>query len=51
MLILLSSFGRIRIIFFVAQVYVDIIFGSTNDFLAKSFADEMKKMFEMRHGR
>ena len=37
--------------FFVAQVYVDIIFGSTNDFLAKSFADEMKKMFEMRHGR
>ena len=34
--------------FVVAQVYVDdIIFGSTNDNLAKSFADEMKKMFKM----
>ena len=34
--------------FVVAQVYVDdIVFGSTNDNLAKSFADEMKKMFEM----
>ena len=31
-----------------AQVYVDdIVFGSTNDILAKSFTDEMKKMFEM----
>ena len=34
--------------FVVTQVYVDdIVFGSTNDFLAKSFANEMKKMFEM----
>ena len=34
--------------FVVAQIYVDdIVFGSTNDFLAKSFANEMKKMFEM----
>ena len=34
--------------FVVAQVYVnDIIFGSTNDNLVKSFADEMKTMFEM----
>ena len=34
--------------FVVAQVYVDdIVFGFTNDFLAKSSADEMKKMFEM----
>ena len=34
--------------FFVAQVYVDdIFFGSTNDNLAKFFADEMKKMFEI----
>ena len=34
--------------FVVVQVYVDdIIFGSTNDFLAKYFADDMKKMFEM----
>ena len=33
--------------FVVAQVYVDdIVFGFTNDFLAKSFANEMK-MFEM----
>ena len=32
----------------VAQVYVDdIVFGSTNDTLAKSFANEMKKIFEM----
>ena len=31
-----------------AQVYVDdIVFGSTNDTLAKSFANEMKKIFEM----
>ena len=29
--------------FVVAQVYVDIVFGSTNDNLAKSFVDEMKK--------
>ena len=30
------------------QVYVDdIVFGSTNDTLAKSFANEMKKIFEM----
>ena len=35
--------------FVVALVYVnDFVFGSTNDNLAKSFADEMKKMFEMR---
>ena len=34
--------------FVVAQIYVDdIVFGATNDSLAKSFADEMKKMFEM----
>ena len=34
--------------FVVAQVYVDdIVFGSTNDILAKSFTNEMKKMFEM----
>jgi len=34
--------------FVVAQVYVDdIVFGSTNDILAKSFADEIRKMFEM----
>ena len=32
--------------FIVAQVYVDdIVFGSTNDTFAKSFADEMKKIF------
>ena len=32
----------------VGQVYVDdIVFGSTNDTLAKSFANEMKKIFEM----
>ena len=35
--------------FVVAQIYVnDIVFGATNDSLAQSFADEMKKMFEMR---
>ena len=35
--------------FIVAQIYVnDIVFGATNDSLTKSFADEMKKMFEMR---
>ena len=34
--------------FVVAQVYVDdIVFGSTNDILAKSFAEEMKKTFKM----
>ena len=34
--------------FVVAQIYVDdIVFGATNNSLAKSFADEMKKMFEM----
>ena len=34
--------------FVVAQIYVDyIVFGATNVSLAKSFADEMKKMFEM----
>ena len=34
--------------FVVAQIYVDdILFGVTNDSLAKSFADEIKKMFEM----
>ena len=34
--------------FVVAQIYVDdIVFGSTNDSLAHSFADEMKAMFEM----
>ena len=33
--------------FVVAQIYVDdIVFSATNDSLAKSFADEMKKMFE-----
>ena len=33
--------------FVVAQIYVnDIVFGATNDSLAQSFADEMKKMFE-----
>ena len=32
--------------FIVAQVYVDdIVFGSTNDTSAKSFANEMKKIF------
>ena len=34
--------------FVVAQIYVDnIVFGATNDFLAHSFADEMKAMFKM----
>ena len=34
--------------FVVAQIYVDdIVFGAMNDFLAHSFADEMKAMFEM----
>ena len=34
--------------FIVAQVYVDdIVFGSTNDTFAKSFVEEMKKIFEM----
>ena len=34
--------------FVVVQIYVDdIAFGATNDSLAQSFADEMKKMFEM----
>ena len=34
--------------FVITQVYVDdIVFGSTNDILAKSLADEMKKMFKM----
>ena len=34
--------------FVVAQIYVDdIVFGATHDSLAQSFADEMKKMFEM----
>ena len=34
--------------FVVAQIYVnDIVFGATNDSLAQSFVDEMKKMFEM----
>ena len=33
--------------FVVVQIYVDdIVFGATNDSLAKSFADEMKKIFE-----
>ena len=33
--------------FVITQVYVDdIVFGSTNDILPKSLADEMKKMFE-----
>ena len=46
--ILLSSYERIRTIFVVAQIYVDyIVFGATNVSLAKSFADEMKKMIEM----
>ena len=34
--------------FIVAQIYVDdIVFGATNDSLGQSFANEMKKMFEM----
>ena len=34
--------------FVVAQIYVnDFIFGATNDSFTQSFADEMKKMFEM----
>ena len=34
--------------FVAAQIYVDdIVFGATNDSLAQSFVDEMKKMFEM----
>ena len=34
--------------FLVTQIYVDdIVFGATNDSLAKSFEDEMKKVFEM----
>ena len=48
--ILLLSYERIRIknYFIVAQIYVDdIVFGSTDDSLAQSFANEMKKMFEM----
>ena len=32
----------------VAQIYVDdVVFGTTNDSLVYSFADEMKAMFEM----
>ena len=35
--------------FVVVEIYVDdLVFGATNDSLAQSFADEMKKMFEMR---
>ena len=35
--------------FVVAQIYVDdIVFGAINDSLAQSFADEIKKIFEMR---
>ena len=34
--------------FVVAQIYVDdIVFGAINDSLAQSFANEMKKIFEM----
>ena len=34
--------------FVVAQIYVnDIVFGATNGYIAHSFADEMKAMFEM----
>ena len=34
--------------FVVANIYVDdIVFGATNDSLAQSFVDEMKKMFKM----
>ena len=34
--------------FVVAQIYIDdIVFGATNDSLTQSFADKMKKMFEM----
>ena len=34
--------------FVVAQIYInDIVFGVTNDSLAQSFADDIKKMFEM----
>ena len=33
--------------FVVAQIYVDAVFGATNDSLAHSFANEMKSMFEM----
>ena len=34
--------------FVVAQIYVDdIVFGATNDSFTQSFADKMKKMFEM----
>ena len=34
--------------FVVAQIYVDdVVFGANNDFLAHSFVDEMKAMFEM----
>ena len=34
--------------FVIAQIYVDnIVFSATNDSLAQSFADEMKKIFEM----
>ena len=34
--------------FVAAQIYVDdIVFGSTNDSLTHSFANEMKVMFEM----
>ena len=34
--------------FVVAQIFVDdIVFGATNDSLTQSFADKMKKMFEM----
>ena len=34
--------------FVITQIYVDdIVFGATNDSFAKSFANEMKKMFEM----
>ena len=34
--------------FVVAKIYVDdIVFGATNDSLAQSFVDEMKKMFKM----
>ena len=33
--------------FVVARIYVDIVFGATNDSLAQSLTDEMKAMFEM----
>ena len=39
---------KVKNYFVVAQIYInDIVFGVTNDSLTQSFADDIKKMFEM----